>query len=356
MDEAAQKRAKSDTKQTDSPHTFDELYSHNYRISVPNELINAVKISPDKSKLATCSSKGKIRIYEFDSGKLLATFTEHSKGVSDIAFSPLDSNTLASCSDDMTIILWSIAKKKSIKILKKHTYHITTMKFNSKGNLLISGAADESIVIWDLSSGQSLKTLAAHSDPISCVCLTPDDTLVVSASYDGLMRLFDIETGQCLKTLVYNSSTHGTATASTNDVVNFPISYVNVTPNGKYILSSSLDGKIRLWDYMNNKVMKTYTGINNSPVNSKYNSGSCFVTCTASPIVVSGSDNSGALFWDLQTKDIVFQLLPGSTVLDVAICDNGERLVTCTLQGEVDVYTLEPKYKVANGNHSSDKL
>lgn len=330
--------------------TLDQLYIHSYNINVPGELINAVKISPDKTMVASCSSKGIIRVYDLSSGNPVTTLTGHSKGVSDIAFSPLDSNTLASCSDDMTIILWSISKKKSIKVLKKHTYHITTIKFNSKGNLLISGAADESIVIWDLSSGKSLKTLAAHSDPVSCVCLTPDDTIIISASYDGLMRLFDTETGQCLKTLVYNSSSHGTATASTNDVVNFPISVVNVTPNGKYILSSSLDGKIRLWDYMNNKVVKTYTGIDNGLVNSKYNGGTCFVTCAPDPIIVSGSETSGALFWNVQTKKIVFQLQPGATVLDVNVCDNGETLAVSTLQGDVDVYKMNPEYLQHSGS------
>lgn len=352
MENAVEKKSKNHETQPGSVQNaiLDQLYIHSYNINVVDELINAVKISPDKSMLATCSSMGKIRIYDLSSGNLVTVLTGHSKGVSDLAFSPLDSNTLASCSDDMTIILWSISKRKSIKVLKKHTYHITTIKFNSKGNLLISGAADESIVIWDLSSGKSLKTLAAHSDPVSCVCLTPDDTIIISASYDGLMRLFDTETGQCLKTLVYNSSSHGTATASTNDVVNFPISVVNVTPNGKYILSSSLDGKIRLWDYMNNKVVKTYTGVDNSLINSKYDGGTCFVTCTTDPIVVSGSETSGALFWNVQTKNIVFQLQPGATVLDVTVCDDGETLAVCTLQGDVDIYKINPKYLQSNTN------
>lgn len=352
MDNLVEKKAKSDETQTFTTNNsiLDQLYIHSYNLNVKDELINAVKISPDKTLLATCSSLGKIRIYDIKNGEPVTVLVGHSKGISDIAFSPIDSNTIASCSDDMTIRLWSISKKKSIKVLRKHTYHVTTIKFNLKGNLLISGAADESIVIWDLSSGKSLKTLAAHSDPVSCVCLTPDDTIIISASYDGLMRLFDTETGQCLKTLVYNSSSHGTATASTNDVVNFPISVVNVTPNGKYILSSSLDGKIRLWDYMNNKVVKTYTGIDNSLINSKYNGGTCFVTCTREPIVVSGSETSGALFWNVQTKNIVFQLQPGATVLDVAVCGDGELLAVSTLQGDVDVYHINSKYLQGNGN------
>lgn len=334
-----------------SHYKLQHLYTHRYTVQLPaGELANAVKISPEKEKLAVCSSSQLIRIYDIRTGSLVTTLKGHTKGVSDIAFLPIDNNILALCSDDLTIRIWSIAKSKCIRILKKHTYHITTLTFNSKGNLLISGAADETIVVWDLTTGRSLKTLAAHSDPVSSVCLTPDDTIIVSGSYDGLMRLFDLATGQCLKTLVYNSSTHGTATASTNDVVNFPISHVQISPNGRYILSLSLDGKIRLWDYMNNKVVKTYAGFADGPadsdmVNTKYDSGSQFITATARPLVVSGSDSKGVLFWDVQSKEIVFQLQNGDTVLDVAAMDEGQTLVVSTLLGSVNVYELSKEYE-----------
>lgn len=332
--------------------TMPNLYHHLYTVS-PNELelANAVKISPNKETFAVCTSKGLIRVYDLKSGYHISTLLGHTKGVSDIAYSPIDSNIIALCSDDLTIRIWSISKSKCLRILKKHTFHITTITFNSKGNLLISGAADETIVIWDLTTGRSLKTLAAHSDPVSSVGLTPDDTIIISGSYDGLMRLFDLGSGQCLKTLVYNSSTHGTATASTNDVVNFPISHIQVSPNGKYILSSSLDGKIRLWDYMNNKVVKTYGGINGDIVNNKYDSGCCFITVTENSLVASGSDHAGVLFWDIQSKEVVFQLQPGDTVLDIAMLENGEKLITSTLLGKVNVYELNGEYEKLEGSH-----
>lgn len=322
------------------------IYELKYSITLDTpELINAVKISPDGKRIASGTSAGVIRVYNLSDGLELLSLTGHAKGINDIAFSPIDNNAIASCSDDLTIRLWSLRQQRCIRILKKHTYHVTKVCFNSKGNLLITGAADETLVVWDLTSGRSLKTLAAHSDPVSSVCLTPDDTIIVSSSYDGLMRLFDLESGQCLKTLVYNSSTHGTATASTSDVVNFPISQVRTTPNGKYILSSSLDGKIRLWDYMNNKVVKTYYGVGGTePICEKYNCGTLFITATEEPLLASGSDRCGILFWDVQTKKIVCQCLPGETVLDIDSFNSGELLVFSTLLGAVHFYELKEEY------------
>lgn len=303
--------------------------------------LTTIKISNDGSKLAVASSSGTVWVYDLADGKLCATFLGHTKGISAVAFSPNDSNIIASGSDDLSIRLWNVATQKCLCILKKHTYHVTALQFNTKGNVLVSGSADETIVVWDLAQGRSLRTLAAHSDPVSSISLSPDDTIIASASHDGLMRLFDTETGQCLKTLVYNSASHGTATASTSDVVNFPISNVLFSPNGKYILSSSLDGKIRLWDYMGNRVVKTYVGPEKMAINKKYNSGACFITKSSRPLVCSGSDLHGLIVWDLQSKEIVCRLESESTVLDVAIHDGGSILASCSLDGTANVYELD---------------
>lgn len=207
------------------------IYKLKYTISGKNiGSLTTVKISADSKRLAVASSCGTIWVYNLTDNTLCATLTGHSKGVSAIAFSPNDSSILASGSDDLSIRLWNVETQKCLRILKKHTYHVTTLQFNTKGNILVSGAADETIVVWDLAQGNSLRTLSAHSDPVSCISLSPDDSLIASASHDGLMRLFDTETGQCLKTLVYNSTSHGTATASTSDVVNLPISNILFSP------------------------------------------------------------------------------------------------------------------------------
>lgn len=336
---------------------IDDLYCIKYTINSGHKSsTTSVKVSPDGRCFATSSSDSTIRVFNFETGEFITELSGHTMGISDIAFSPINADVIASCSDDMTIRLWSIEAKKCIKILKKHTYHVTTIKFTSKGNILISGSADETITIWDLSSGKTLKTLAAHADPVLSICLTPDNTIIISASYDGLMRLFDLETGQCLKTLTYNSTSHGTATASINDTLNFPISNVEISPNGKYILSSSLDGVIRLWDYMNNKIIKTYNGIASDPICEKFSCGTKFIVTTDTPKIVSGSEKHGLLIWDVQSKSIDFQYSPGGgPVFQVDVVDGGNKVICCSENGTITVLQLDDKYTKrpeVNGNFS----
>lgn len=350
MAESSLKRQKLSIQNDEEGCTIsmNDLYKEKYSINNKDSLsINTIKISPNGTKFAIGSSDTKVKIFNLSNGELLTELIGHTKGISDLEFSPINSDIIASCSDDLTIRLWSIKKAQCLKVLKKHTYHVTAVKFSLKGNILISGSADETITIWDIVSGITLKTLAAHSDPVLSLALTPDSTMIASASYDGLMRLFDLETGQCLKTLTYNSSSHGTATASTTDVVNLPISNVTFSPNGKYILSSSLDGVLRLWDYMNNKVIKTYLGIGGGevPISEVYNCSAKFITKTKDPLIISGSDKSGLLIWDVQSKKIVYQFKSSDEpVFDIDIYDEGRIIASCSKDGTINIMEMNPEY------------
>lgn len=149
-----------------------------------------------------------------------------------------------------------------------------------------------------------------------------------------------MSTGQCLKTLVADLS--GAA-------ANVPIAYVTFSPSSEQLLACTLDETVRLWDVMNGKVMKTYTGHSNL----KYATKAAFTyprfiepgPATEADIhfpekaeltpeerheitqkllsrerrrrdrkglpevlIAIGSENQKVYLWDLQTKEIVQEL------------------------------------------------
>ena len=110
-----------------------------------------------------------------------------------------------------------------------------------------------SVEIFYSLSGTCLKTLVGHSGAVTAVQFNLDGTLLISCSYDGKCCVWDVLSGCCLKSILSNENSH------------LSISHARLSPNGKYLLMSTLDSIIRLWDYKigQGRVLKTYQGIIN---------------------------------------------------------------------------------------------
>lgn len=172
--------------------------------------ITCLKFSPDGSLLATSSADATIHIYAVSTSSspetltLVKTFTGHLAGINALSRSPLGPPyTLASASDDKSILLWSPSSTTSSPstplppspLLGHHNY-VTTLAFSPKGNMLVSGSYDEAVFLWDVRAGRIMRALPAHSDPVGGVDFLRDGTMVVSCAGDGLVRIWDAGTGQ----------------------------------------------------------------------------------------------------------------------------------------------------------------
>ena len=59
---------------------------------------------------------------------------------------------LASGADDNTVILWNVAKKKRLDILKGHADWVQAVVFSPDGTILASGSSDKTVILWDVES------------------------------------------------------------------------------------------------------------------------------------------------------------------------------------------------------------
>jgi len=67
-----------------------------------------------------------------------------------VAFSP-DGKTLASASNDQTIILWDVASRQPIgQPLSGHSSAVFSVAFSPDGKTLASGSLDNTIILWNL--------------------------------------------------------------------------------------------------------------------------------------------------------------------------------------------------------------
>ncbi|KIW44655.1 uncharacterized protein PV06_03110 [Exophiala oligosperma] len=325
--------------------------------------ITSVKFSPDMTLLATASADNAINIYSVPADptpdtpfRHLRTLRAHLAGVNAIAWSPVGPHyTLASASDDKSILLWSPLSSDSPispSPLLGHSNYVYSLAFSPKGNMLVSGSYDEAVFLWDVRAGRVMRRLPAHSDPVRGVDFLRDGTMVCSCSSDGLIRIWDASTGQCLKTLV--------------DEDRKSVSSVRFTPNGRFLLAWTLDNCVRLWRYSEGTCVKTYQG----HVNAGYSLGGVVGAYRNSAaatshgwgaeeeaFVGSGSEDGEIVVWAVSSKEVLWR---GKGHRDVVLCMDWGRtkagkglLVSGGKDRDVRVWTLEEDESREQRDHES---
>lgn len=119
-----------------------------------------------------------------------------------------------------------------------------------------------------------------------------------------------------------------------DESANPPVSHVKFSPNGKFVLSASLDSTLRLWNYFQNdqKPVKTYSG----HTNAKYSISPLFVMWKKMALVVCGSEDGWIWVWDVQsTKEVGAWKAHDDTVVAVDVKDG--HLVSASLEKDLSV-------------------
>ncbi len=207
--------------------------------------VTALAYSPDGKRLATASNDHSARVWEIspalDAGKPivteLLTLKGHTAQVWNIVFSP-DGKRLATVSNDRALIVWDASASPAtgsnqplLKIdLPSWSYAVA---FSPDGERLAAGLNDGTGKVWDVESGAELQTLRGHTAEIWGITYNPDGTLLATASNDRTIIIWDAKTGQ--KTLALRG--HSGAVNS-----------VAFSPSGERLASASQDGTIRLWN------------------------------------------------------------------------------------------------------------
>ncbi len=166
------------------------------------KIIRHLIFNTEGNYLASCGLDTSARVWQVNTGKCLAIFN-HPSPVSSAAFHPKQS-LLATGSDDNVVRLWDYKTGSIIQSWSEHTAWIQSVAFSPDGELLASSSHDGTIKLWDVTQQQAIVTLV-HGGWVRAIafriCTTTKQLQLVSGSNNGTIKIWDISSRKCIKTL-----------------------------------------------------------------------------------------------------------------------------------------------------------
>lgn len=178
--------------------------------------------------------------------------------------------------------------------LKAHNGWVTTLATSkSDGDMLVSGSRDRTLIVWKLtreqgSYGYAQKALKGHSHFVSDCEVSSDGLFVISSSWDKSLRLWELKSGNSKKLFVDHDK----------DVLSVAFSHDN-----RQIVSGSRDKTIKVWNT-----------IGECKITITENGHSGWVSCVRfsspkNPLIVSGGWDKVVKVWNLDDCKLLTNLI-----------------------------------------------
>ncbi len=328
----------------------------------------SVNFSPNGQTLASASNDKTVILWDVKKSKQAAPPLIHTDIVRDVIFSP-NGQIIATASNDATVKLWSSRDYRLLETLNGHQGAVTSLSFNPQGNILASSSYDKTVKFWRLNDW--LTTLNGHSAAIYSVDISPKGNVIATASGDNTVKLWNLQ-GKKLNTLKGHTQ---------------PIASVNFSPDGKLIVSGGNDETVRRWNLQGQELKPPFTGHTNlitsialSPNNNTIASASLDgtvklwsrkgellktlkgnITKTSSvsfspngKIIAAASRDTGTVqLWNSDGNPLRSWKAHNASIYNIRFSPNGQFIATASEDNTVKLWTLDGLYLNSLKGHSA---
>lgn len=294
---------------------FDGVKGDSLRTIIPNinAELNQANFTADGKRLLVACDNNVVLMYDVSTGKKVGelsgflnqrdkgglTYDPNSYWDSYIAKYIRYKNNLLLSPDNKTLLKgkfgnklkrWDIASGKTEMEYVGHEKAALCYQYSRDGKKLLTGGGDGKIILWNVEKGDTLLTIKSYDDPIFDIHFSSDETQIISSSWDGTLKIHAAANGKRLHYFKLEEGSAYQSSFSRNDLYVFTatlkegtdrlqmreidtkkvirtfeghtdvISSLQLSKDGKRLLTASWDGSIRLWDIATGLTEKKLVG------------------------------------------------------------------------------------------------
>ncbi|KAI8325531.1 WD40 repeat-like protein [Martensiomyces pterosporus] len=249
------------------------------KIDTRSNELHSIAISGNGQLLATGGQENTVKVFDAETGESIYRLSGCLKSVNHVEFNS-DSSMLVAASSDNTARIWQLDTGRQWKSLSGHIGRVVTAKFNLDSSRVFTYSQDRTVKVWDTQRGLCMKTLFTISSCQDIALMSTSGSRILTAHMDNSIRTWDTVTGNRLQEASIHSDTIMSAWAD---------------QNGRWVLTNSRDGTLKLVDSSTLEVAMTMTAPGYYPNRN-------WARASLSPderYAMAGSTDGKLYFWDL---------------------------------------------------------
>jgi U3 small nucleolar RNA-associated protein 15 len=216
-----------------------QIFSHKTRKIVKtitrfDDTAHSGEIRYDGRVLVAGDETGAIQVFDVNSRAILKTWKEHKQPVWTTKWSPDESTTLMSCSDDATVRLWDLPSEHSVTNFRGHQDYVRSGCFmpGQGNNLLVSGSYDQTVKLWDSRVPAGAVMTFKHNAAVETVLCMPSGMTILAAA-ESQIAVLDVVAGRSLHMIKNHQKT---------------VTALSLASNGERLISGGLDGHMKVFE------------------------------------------------------------------------------------------------------------
>lgn len=219
--------------------------------------VQSVRCDPAGRWLASGGEDRTVRVWDAESGNVIAELKGHEDSVFCVGWSP-NGRQLASGGRDGRLIVWD-AETNQKRLVLDCEDEVLSLAWSPDGKRIATGGighlpadSDGLVTIWDATSGNRLHYLTGNVGQVWSLAWQPGGNLLVAGeNFKGRMQVWDADLGVLLRTIQAHAHY---------------IPALAWKPDGRQLASGSADQQIKIWDANNWEAVRTIQAAHNGVV------------------------------------------------------------------------------------------